>query len=160
MNLQIQIRVHIRVSEKLKNPLCILTIITTAIAIILSAVQVTIGVNYFDVFTYLNVALQYSGVVSESTSMTSVPPLVPFLTSPVFRAGFVSSSVMIILNSIIFIFGVIGLYLLLNERFNEIQIFTACLIYISLPLIFSWAALHDYNAPSLAYFIFLGLSAH
>jgi len=141
------------VPGKLKNPLFILTIITTAVAIILSAVQITRGVNYFDVFTYLNVALQYSGVISGSTSMASVPPLMPFLTSLVFRTGFISSSVIIILNAIIFIFGVIGLYLLLKQRFDEIQSFTACLIYISLPLVFSWAASGSIDVPAISFSI-------
>lgn len=143
----------IKVPQKLKNPLCILTIITTTLTIILAAVQITRGVNYFDVFTYLNVALQYSGVVTGSTNMVSGPPLMPFLTSLVFRLGFVSSSVIIILNAIIFIFGVVGLYLLLNERFNEIQSFTACLIYISLPLIFSWAASGSIDVPAISFSI-------
>ena len=143
----------IKLPQKLKNPLCILTLITTALAIILAAVQITRGVNYFDVFTYLNVALQYSGVVTGSTNLVSGPPLMPFLTSLVFRLGFVSSSVIIILNAIIFIFGVVGLYLLFNERFNEIQSFTACLIYISLPLIFSWAASGSIDVPAISFSI-------
>jgi 4-amino-4-deoxy-L-arabinose transferase-like glycosyltransferase len=143
----------IKVPQKLKNPLFILTIITSTLAIILAAVQITRGVNYFDVFTYLNVALQYSGVVTGSTNLVSGPPLMPFLTSLVFRLGFVSSSVIIILNAIIFIFGVVGLYLLLNERFNEIQSFTACLIYISLPLIFSWAASGSIDVPAISFSI-------
>nr|WP_319373680.1 glycosyltransferase family 39 protein [uncultured Methanobacterium sp.] len=137
---------------KLKNPLFILTIITTAIAIILSAVQITRGVNYFDVFTYLNVALQYSGAGS-GMNINSIPPLMPFLTSLIFRTGFISSSVIIVLDAIIFIFGVIGLYLLLKQRFNEIQSFSACLIYISLPLVFSWAASGSIDVPAISFSI-------
>jgi 4-amino-4-deoxy-L-arabinose transferase-like glycosyltransferase len=143
----------IKVPGKLKNPLFILTIITTAFAIILSAVQITRGVNYFDVFTYLNVALQYSGASSGGTSVNSIPPLMPFLTSLIFRTGFISSSVIIILDAIIFIFGVIGLYLLLKQRFNEIQSFTGCLIYISLPLVFSWAASGSIDVPAISFSI-------
>lgn len=139
-----------RLLGKLKDPLCILTIATTIIAIALSAVQIIIGVNYFDVFTHLNVALQYSGLVTEGANMVPVPPLMPFLTSLVFRAGLVSSSVIIILNAIFFIFGVIGLYLLFNQRFNEIQSFTACLIYISLPLVFSWATSGSTDMPAIS----------
>lgn len=135
---------------KLKDPLRILTIATTIIAMALSTVQIIIGVNYFDVFTHLNVALQYSGLVTEGANMVPVPPLIPFLTSLVFRAGLVSSSVIIILNAIFFIFGVIGLYLLFNQRFNEIQSFTACLIYISLPLVFSWAASGSTDVPAIS----------
>ncbi len=143
----------IKVPEKLKNPLCILIVITTAIAIILSAVQITRGVNYFDVFTYLNIALQYSGASSGNATMNSIPPLMPFLTSLIFRTGFISSSVIIILDAIIFVLGVIGLYLLLNQRFNEIQSFTGCLIYISLPLIFSWAASGSIDVPAISFSI-------
>ena len=71
----------IKLPVQLKDPLYILTIVTTIIAMALSAVQIMIGVNYFDVFTHLNVALQYSGLVIEGANMGAVPPLIPFLSS-------------------------------------------------------------------------------
>ena len=142
-----------KIRKRIKNPLIILTIITVIIATYISAVQISIGVNYFDVFTYLNIALFYAGMVPMDTSQLHSPPLIPFLTSLVFRAGFVSSNVIIIIDAIIFIFGVIGLYLLLKLRFNEIQSLCGCLIYISFPLIISWAASGSIDVPAVSFSI-------
>ncbi len=122
-----------------------------------------IGVNYFDVFTDLNVALNYAGVVNSDAHLLHRPPFLPFLTSLVFRAGFISSNVIIILDAVLFVFGVIGLYLLFKQRFNEIQSFAGCLIFISLPLVFSWAASGSTEFPEISfsiwtiYFMVIGL---
>jgi len=150
-------------SKRLKNPLVILTMITIMVSVFLSIVQMGIGVNYFDVFTDLNVALNYAGVTSGDVNILHRPPLIPFLTSLVFRAGFISSNVIIALDAIIFVFGVVGLYLLFKQRFNEIQSFAGCLIFISLPLVFSWAASGSTDVPAISfsiwamYFMVIGL---
>lgn len=155
-----------RIIERLKNPLSILTIITIIMASFLSVVQIGIGVNYFDVFNYLNVALFYAGIIDGGSNMLSIPPLIPFLTSLFFRVGLVSGSVIIILDAVIFVFGVMGLYLLFNERFDENQSFAGCLIYISLPLIISWAASGSLDVPAISfsiwavYFMVVGVKKH
>lgn len=142
-----------KIKEEIKKPLIILTIITVIIAIYVSAVQISIGVNYFDVFTYLNVALFYAGMLPMNAAQIHCPPLIPFLTSLVFRAGYVSGNVIIIIDAILFIFGVIGFYLLLKQRFNEIQSLFGSLIYISFPLIISWAASGSIDVPAISFSI-------
>lgn len=82
-----------------------------------------------------------------------IAPLIPFLTSLVFRAGYVSGNVIIIIDAILFIFGVIGFYLLLKQRFNEIQSLFGSLIYISFPLIISWAASGSIDVPAISFSI-------
>lgn len=152
-----------KIPTRLKNPLVVLTIITLIISVFISTVQIMIGVNYFDVFTDLNVALNYAGVVNSDAHLLHRPPFLPFLTSLVFRAGFISSNVIIILDAVLFVFGVIGLYLLFKQRFNEIQSFAGCLIFISLPLVFSWAASGSTDVPAISfsiwtiYFMVIGL---
>ena len=100
-----------------RNPLFILTIITVGITIYLLKVQMRIGVPYWDVFNYLNNATYFAGM--GISDVLSFPPLIPFLTSLFFRLGYLSFNTIFILDGIIFIIGVIGLYLLLKQRFEQ-----------------------------------------
>ena len=88
-------------------------------------------------------------------SVIYLPPLMPFLTSLFFRAGIISSNILFIIDGIIFVFGVIGLYLLLHERFNEIQSILGCLIFISFPLIYSWAVSGGIYVQGISFSIWL-----
>lgn len=124
-------------------------------------VQMKIGVPYWDVFNYLNNALYFTG--AGNSSFIYLPPLVPLLTSILFKIGYTSINAIFIVDSIIFIIGVIGLYLLLNQRFNKIQSFTGSLIYISFPIVFSWVATGGIDLPGVSlsiwaiYFAILGV---
>ncbi|HEY0196445.1 MAG TPA: glycosyltransferase family 39 protein, partial [Methanobacterium sp.] len=77
----------------------------------------------------------------------------PFLTSLFFRAGYISADVLFILNAPVFIFGVAGFYLLLRQRFNQIQSFTGSLIFLSFPLIFTWAVSGGIDIPGVSFSI-------
>ena len=136
-----------------KNTLFKLTLVTTLITVYLLIDQVYVGVPYYDVFVYLNNALIYAGIPVGNMSVIYLPPLMPFLTSLIFRLGLISSNIIFIIDGVIFIFGVIGLYLLLNERFNEIQSSIGCLIFISFPLIYSWAVSGGIDVPGLSFSI-------
>jgi 4-amino-4-deoxy-L-arabinose transferase-like glycosyltransferase len=115
--------------------------------------QVYVGVPYYDVFVYLNNALIYAGIPVGNLSVIYLPPLMPFLTSLFFRLGLISSNIIFIIDGVIFVFGVIGLYLLLRERFNEIQSSIGCLIFISSPLIYSWAVSGGIDVPGVCFSI-------
>ncbi len=138
-----------------KNTLFKLTLVTTLITVYLLIDQVYVGVPYYDVFVYLNNALIYAGIPVGNMSVIYLPPLMPFLTSLFFRLGLISSNIIFIIDGVIFIFGVIGLYLLLNERFNEIQSSIGCLIFISFPLIYSWAVSGGIDVPGLSFSIWV-----
>lgn len=137
------------------NTLFKLTLVTTLITVYLLIDQVYVGVPYYDVFVYLNNALIYAGISVGNMSVIYLPPLMPFLTSLFFRLGLISSNVIFIIDGVIFVFGVIGLYLLLNERFNEIQSSIGCLIFISFPLIYSWAVSGGIDVPGLSFSIWV-----
>jgi 4-amino-4-deoxy-L-arabinose transferase-like glycosyltransferase len=79
----------------------------------------------------------------------------PFLTSLFFRVGLISVNTIFILDGIVFIFGVIGLYLLFRERFTEIQSTVGCLIFISFPLIYSWAVSGGIDVPGISFSIWV-----
>jgi 4-amino-4-deoxy-L-arabinose transferase-like glycosyltransferase len=144
-----------------RNPLFILIAITVGITIYLLNVQIKIGVPYWDVFNYLNNALYFAGIGPRD--ILYLPPFLPLLTSIFFRMGYVSVNVIFILTSILFVIGVIGLYLLLKERFNSIQSLTACFIFISFPVVMSWAATGGIDLPGASlsiwalYFTVLGV---
>ncbi len=149
-------------SKVYRNPLFLLTLITVGITFYLLMVQIKIGVPYFDVFNYLNNALYFAGM-GKTSNVLYLPPAQPILTSLFFRMGYVSINAIFILDSILFIIGVIGLYLLLKQRFNEIQSFAGSIIFISLPVVISWAASGGIDLPGVTlsiwtiYFTVLGV---
>lgn len=110
-----------------------------------------IGVPYWDVFNYLNNALYFADM--GNGGVLYLPPVIPILTSFLFRIGYVSINAIFIVDSIIFIIGVIGLYLLLNQRFNKIQSFTGSLIFLSFPVVMPWIAAGSIDLPGVSFSI-------
>lgn len=142
-----------RLKEYLKvdKYLLLLILITSLITGYLISIQIQIGVPYWDVFNYLNDALYFAG--EGMGNLSYLPPIIPFLTSLVFRLGYLSSNVIFILDGIIFIIGVIGLYMLFKLRFNRIQSLTGSLIFVSLPLVISWAVAGAIDVPAISFSI-------
>jgi hypothetical protein len=144
------------------NPLLILILITLGLFTYLLNVQMKIGVPYWDVFNYLNNALNFAGI-DNSGSINFLPPLVPIMTSVLFRMGYVSIDAIFIVSGLISIIGIIGLYLLLKERFNPIQSLTGTLIFMSLPVVMSWFVSGGIDIPGVVfsiwtiYFMILGV---
>lgn len=143
-------------------PLLLLILITLGVATYLLTVQIRIGVPYWDVFNYLNNALFFAGMEGGGV-ISYLHPLIPILTSLVFRIGYISINAIFIISAIIFVFGVIGFYLLLKERFTPVQSFAGSLIFISLPVVFPWIASGGIDIPGVAfsiwtiYFMVVGL---
>ena len=149
------IDINAKFREIYKNPLFKLTVITTVITVYLIIRQENIGVPYYDVFVYLNNALIFAGIPVGNMSVIYLSPLMPILTSLVFRTGYISANVIFILDGLIFISGVIGLYLIFRERFNEIQSLVGSLIFISFPLVYSWAASGAIDVPGVSFSIWV-----
>ncbi len=136
------------------DPLFILILVTVVLTAYLLSVQMRIGVPYWDVYNYLNNALIFAGIGSEtSNTIIYLSPMLPFLTSLFFRMGYVSINAIFIVSAVIFIIGVIGLYFLLKERFNAIGSLTGCLIFISFPVVFSWAVSGCTDIPGISFSI-------
>jgi len=115
--------------------------------------QAYVGVSYYDVYVYLNNAIIFAGGPAGNLSVIYLSPLMPFLTSLIFRLGYVSENVIFILDGIVFIFGVIGFYLLLRMRFNQIQSFAGSLVFLSFPLMFAWAVSGGLDVPGIMFCI-------
>ena len=143
--------VFTNINKLYREPLFILTLITVGITFYLLMVQMKIGVPYWDVFNYLNNALYFIG--AGNGSFLYLPPVVPLFTSIFFKMGYTSFNAIFIIDSILFIIGVIGLYLLLNQRFNKIQSFTGSLMYISFPVVLSWVATGGIDIPGVSFSI-------
>lgn len=63
------------------------------------------------------------------------PPFFAFLLSLIFRRGYTSANAIFVLDGLMYIFGVIGLYFLLKLRFNDIESFLGALIYATFPVV-------------------------
>jgi hypothetical protein len=144
------------------KPLILLFIITLGIFSLLLSIQMRIGVPYWDVFNYLNNALYFAGTEGGGVSIF-FPPLIPLLTSLLFRMGYVSINAIFLVTGLIWILGVIGFYQLLKERFTPIQSFTGSIVFITLPVVFSWLVSGGIDIPGVVfsiwamYFLIIGL---
>ncbi len=78
------------------------------------------------------------------------PPLLPFLTSIYFMFDGLSITPILVVDGFLCIFGSIGLYLFLKERFNPLISFVGSLLYITSPLILVNAAAGYNDIPSVS----------
>jgi 4-amino-4-deoxy-L-arabinose transferase-like glycosyltransferase len=113
--------------------LLLLTSIVTVITYYRILVQMDIG-PISDSFDFLSNALVYAGQGMGYADLLR-PPFFSFLISLVFRLGYVSTSVVFYMDGLLFIFGVIGLFLLLKIRFNDLESFLGGLLYATFPIV-------------------------
>jgi 4-amino-4-deoxy-L-arabinose transferase-like glycosyltransferase len=131
--------------------LVILIIITSLIVYTRIKIQINAG-PFWDTFAYLGNAMDYAGMGTGYYEYDR-PPLIPFLTAIAFNLGFFSEIAIFVVDGLIFIFGVIGLYLLFKLRFNSIQSFTGSLLFVSFPLVLAWLGLGYVDLASLMFSI-------
>lgn len=87
-----------------------------------------------DSFDFLSNALIYAGHGTGYGDLLR-PPAFGFLISLVFRLGYISTNVVFYMDGLLFIFGVIGMYLLLKTRFNNLESFFGALLYSTFPIV-------------------------
>ena len=114
----------------------ILTLIVTLITYYRVLIQIEIG-PVWDTYDFLSDALVFAGQGMGYADLTR-PPLLPFIISIFFRLGYVSPTTIFVVDGVMFIFGVIGFYLLLKLRFNEIESFLGSLLYATFPIVISF----------------------
>ena len=110
--------------NKMLSLLTIFMLIYTGILFYSQSIR---SISYWDIFVYLGNAMLFSG--NNIGSQLSVPPVLSLLTSIPFRFGFVSEIFLFIVAGILFIFLIIGMYLLFNERFDSEISLLASLIF-------------------------------
>ncbi|MCE7697944.1 MAG: glycosyltransferase family 39 protein, partial [Methanobacterium paludis] len=113
--------------------LILLTLIVSVITYYRVLIQMDIG-PLSDSCDFLSNALVYAGQGMGYSDLMR-PPLFSFITSLVFRLGYVSTNTIFVMDGVLFVFGVIGFYLLLKLRFNDIESFLGALIYSTFPIV-------------------------
>lgn len=129
----------------------ILLIISCFIVYFRFGIQIILGPGW-DTFDFLLNALEFSGKGFGYYDL-SRPPFLSFLTGLFFIFGYVSESVIFLLDGILFIFGAIGLYFLLKIRFNFILSFLGTLLFILNPLILQWVTVGYSDIASVSFLI-------
>lgn len=152
-----------------ENKISLLFIILFATTVTISLIWINtteeiLGHSYRDIYFYLIQGLRFAGYTIEGYEYVNyLSPLIPFLTSILFRLGFVSETSIFTVTGIFYILGVIGTYLLLKLRFNNIISVFGSLLYGSLSINLLWAANGTIDIPSVSlsiwalYFMILGI---
>lgn len=114
----------------------VLLIIVSLIAFCRVKLQINLGPGW-DSYDFLADALYLSGHGIGYMDLTR-PPLLPFLVSLVFRMGYVSETVILILDGLFYILAVIGLYLFFRLNFNPIKGFLGAVLFATFPIVIVW----------------------
>lgn len=96
----------------------------------------TIGPQW-DTYDFLSNALYFANQGYGYIDLIR-PPFISFLTSLLFRLGFISELTIFFVDGGLFFMGVVGFYLLLKQRFKDVYSFLGSLIFISFPVILLW----------------------
>ena len=110
-----------------------------------------LGRFHRDVYLYLIQSLAFDGFYFNQYSyINSLSPLVPFLTSLLFRLGFVSEVSIFFVTSVLFGFSIIGMFYLLKLRFDDIYSVLGVAVYCSFTVIMMWAGNGTIDIPSIS----------
>ena len=139
-------------SKKLKNHssifyLLILTSIVSFITYNCLQIQITIG-PVWDTYDLMSSAALMAGKGIGYFDLLR-PPFLPFLTSIYFRLDGLALWPIAAIDGIIFILGVIGLYLFFKLRFNALTSFLGALIFATFPIILTYVGAGFTDTPSV-----------
>lgn len=110
-----------------------------------------LGRSFRDVYFYLIYALRFSGVsISGYNYINNLPPLIPFLTSILFRLGYVNFTSIFIVTGIFYFLGGVYFYKLLRIRFNNYYSVLGAVLYSCLTVNITWAANGTIDIPSVS----------
>ena len=114
------------ITEKMTNRISLIIVVLFAFIITFTLIyqniihQIGIGYPYIDIYLYLIEASRLFGIETGGYKYINfLPPFIPFLTSLLFRIGFVSEFSIFITTGIFYIFGILGMYYILKLRFNN-----------------------------------------
>lgn len=142
-----------------KDKYCLLFI--TVFSAILVAYYISfnnsIGIYCSDVYIYLLNSLYYAGKNIHSTGTIYLSPVICFITSLFFRAGFVNKIAIYIVTGAFAVLGNIGFYLLLKRYFNETLSLAGTIIYSTTTLYLTWLANGTLDIPATGMTIWIVL---
>ena len=129
----------------------VFSLLVTSALIYINSTSNILGHSYRDVFFYLIQALRFSGYqINGYEYVYYLSPLVPYLTSILFRFGFVSEVSIFIVTGAFYLISIIGMYYLLKLRFNKNISCIGALLYGSLTINLIWAANGTLDIPSIS----------
>lgn len=129
----------------------IFSILVTLALIYINSTSNILGHSYRDIFFYLIQALRFAGYqISGYEYVYYLSPLVPYLTSILFRFGFVSETSLFTVTGLFYIIANIGMYYLLKLRFNKNISCLGAILYGSLTINLIWAANGALDIPSIS----------
>ena len=128
--------------------LVLLVVITSAITYSRIMIQIKMG-PVSDSVVFLANALT---MADQGTGYSNLlfPPFFSFVVSLFFRMGYVYSSTIFYIDGAFFVVGVVGLYLLLKLKFNDIESFLGALLYATFPIVLIVLGLGLSDLPGVA----------
>jgi 4-amino-4-deoxy-L-arabinose transferase-like glycosyltransferase len=125
--------------------------IITILLIWINTSEGILGRSYRDVYFYLIQGLRFSGYdIGGYGYVNYLSPLVPFLTSLLFRLGFINESSIFIVTGIFYPLGILGVYLLLKLRFNNVMSAFGSFLYGGFSINLLWVANGTIDIPSVS----------
>lgn len=126
----------------------LLTLVVSVITYYRIIVQIEIG-PVSDSVVYMANALYFAGQGIGYTNLL-FPPFFPILVSIVYRLGYIATETVFIVDGLLFIFGVVGMFLLLKIRFNVLESFLGALLYATFPIVLIILGLGLSDLPSVS----------
>ena len=109
-----------------------------------------LGHSYRDIYFYLIQALRFSGhTISGYGYVNYLSPLIPFLTSILFRLGFVSENSLFFVTMLFYILATVGMFCLFRLRFNNIFSIFGAILYSCLSINLMWAGNGSIDIPCI-----------
>lgn len=131
-----------------KKELLFVALISIALVAYYINFNMHFGIYCSDVYVYLLNALYFAGTNVHSTKSIYLSPVLSFLTSLIFRLGFVDKAAIFITTGIFAVLGNIGMYLLLRLRFDKMLSVCGTVIYACLALNLAWLANGSLDVPA------------
>ena len=129
--------------------LALLLVYSVIITALLINFNKDLGIYCSDVFIYLYNSLVFARIAFFSNYLY-LSPLICFLTSILFRLGYVSEVSIFIITGIFSIFSSLGIYALLKRYFNSIVSLTGAVLFTSFSLNLLWWANGTLDVPAVA----------
>ena len=129
--------------------LFVLTAFSIIVTYFLIILNESIGIYCSDVFLYLTNSLVFAGY-SSSKVYLYLSPFICFLTSILFRLGFLSEVSLYIVTGAFCILGNIGIYVLLKNRFSALLSLCGAILFGSFSLNLLWWANGTLDVPAVA----------
>lgn len=143
-----------------KYYLILLLIFAISLTFVMIKFSLTRGALNWDIYAYLASALDFANMdynnISDKT-LLFCSPVITYLTSILFRFGFVSIKSIFLVTGIFGIFGIFGMYTFLKVRFSPLLSFTGAILYssFSLTLLYYSNGMLDTSAVAIILWVFI-----